>query len=212
MEDVLRSILPFFGMLVGLIVIHELGHFFTAKIFKVKVLEAGLGYPPRVWGFTWHGTIYSINLLPLGGFVRLLGEEDPSDPESLAAQPAWKRLIVLASGSGMNFLLPIALFAIAFMIPHKVGVGPALIDKVEAGSPAAAAGPQPRDRILALHGESVKKVQEGGRVIRRNQGETIDFKVQREVFGGGTEIVEKPVEGRWDPPGGGGPPGIKIGN
>ena len=212
MEDALRSILPFFGMLVGLIVIHELGHFFTAKIFKVKVLEAGLGYPPRVWGFTWHGTIYSINLLPLGGFVRLLGEEDPSDPESLAAQPAWKRLIVLASGSGMNFLLPIALFAIAFMIPHQVGVGPALIDKVEAGSPAAAAGLQPGDRILALNGESVKNVQEVGRLIRLNQGETIDFKVQREVFGGGSEVVEKPVEARWDPPSDQGPTGIKIGN
>src|SRR5438552_2426339 len=92
---VLYSVLPFLGMLVALIVAHELGHYFTAKLFRVKVLEAGLGYPPRIWRFEWRGTIYSINWLPLGGFVRLLGEEDPSDPESLAAQPAWKRLIVL---------------------------------------------------------------------------------------------------------------------
>src|SRR3970040_1031760 len=123
MHTVLYSILPFVGMLVALIVVHELGHYITAKIFGVKVLEAGIGYPPRAWGFTWRGTIYSINWLPLGGFVRLLGEKDPSAPQSLAAQPAWKRLIVLVSGSGMNFILPIILFAIAFMLPRQVAVG-----------------------------------------------------------------------------------------
>src|SRR2546422_768695 len=122
---VLYSVLPFLGMLVALIVAHELGHYFTAKLFRVKVLEAGLGYPPRIWGFEWRGTIYSINWLPLGGFVRLLGEEDPSDPESLAAQPAWKRLIVLFAGSGMNLVLPVLLFAVAFMIPRDVPLGPA---------------------------------------------------------------------------------------
>src|SRR5881296_1931365 len=147
---VLYSVLPFLGMLVALIVAHELGHYLTAKLFRVKVLEAGLGYPPRIWGFEWRGTIYSVNWLPLGGFVRLLGEEDPSDPQSLAAQPAWKRLIVLAAGSGMNFILPIMLFAIAFMLPRQVAVGPAVIDVVEQGSPAAAAGLKSGDRIVSL--------------------------------------------------------------
>src|SRR3989337_2448059 len=111
MHTVLYSILPFVGMLVALIVVHELGHYITAKIFGIKVLEAGLGYPPGAWGFTWRDTIYSINWLPLGGFVRLLGEEDPRHPQSLAAKPRWVRLLVLASGSGMHFLLPIVLFA-----------------------------------------------------------------------------------------------------
>ncbi len=73
MDILFQTILPFVGILIALIVIHELGHYFTAKLTGVKVLEAGLGYPPRVWGFTWRDTIYSINLLPLGGFVRLLG-------------------------------------------------------------------------------------------------------------------------------------------
>ena len=76
------------GILVVLVVIHELGHFVTAKLFGVKVLEFGIGYPPRVFGIKRGETEYTINLLPLGGFVRLLGEEDPSDPRSLAAQPA----------------------------------------------------------------------------------------------------------------------------
>src|SRR5207249_2379477 len=152
----LNSILPFVGMLVGLIVIHELGHYITAKLFRVKVLEAGLGYPPRAWGFTWRGTLYSINWLPLGGFVRLLGEEDPSDPQSLAAQPAWKRLIVLASGSGMNFVLPIVLFAVAFMLPRQVPVGPAVISAVAPDSPAAHAGLHQGDRIISINGEKMK--------------------------------------------------------
>jgi len=208
----LYSVLPFLGMLVFLIVVHELGHYVTAKLFKVKVLEAGLGYPPRAWGFTWKDTIYSINWLPLGGFVRLLGEEDPSDPQSLAAQAAWKRLIILASGAGMNFVLPVMLFAVAFMLPRDVAVGPAIIDVVEGGSPAAEAGIQSGDTLLALNGDKVKNTQEVGRIIRLNMGNTIDFTVERSAFGGGTEVLEIPVKARWAPPSGQGPTGIRIAN
>ena len=208
----LNAIIPFIIILVILIVVHELGHYITAKLFRVKVLEAGLGYPPRIWGFTWRDTIYSVNWIPLGGFVRLLGEEDPSDPQSLAAKPRWQRLIVLASGSGMNFLLPILLFALAFMIPRQVAVGPAFIDKVEPGAPAAEAGLQNGDTILALNGESIKNVQEVGRLIRLNLGETITFTVKRQVFGGGSEVVTTPVHARWAPPSDQGPTGIRIAN
>ncbi len=198
MHTILYSVLPFVGMLVGLIVLHELGHFITAKIFKIKVLEAGLGYPPRAWGFTWRGTLYSFNWIPLGGFVRLLGEEDPEDPQSLAAQKAWKRIIVLAAGSGMNIITPIVLFAVAFMLPRDVPVGPAVIDKVEVGSPAAAAGLQAEDRIIALNGSEVKNVPDVGRIVRLNMGGTIDFKIQRAAQGGGFETIEKSVKARWD--------------
>src|SRR3990172_12958475 len=106
MDLILQTILPFAGILIVLIVVHELGHYITAKLTGVKVLEAGLGYPPRIWGFNWRGTLYSINWLPLGGFVRLLGEEDPSDPPSLAAPPPRIPPLVLASRSRLNFLLP----------------------------------------------------------------------------------------------------------
>jgi regulator of sigma E protease len=210
--NVLYAIVPFLAMLVPLIVVHELGHYFTAKAFGIKVLEAGLGYPPRAWGFTWRGTVYSVNWLPLGGFVRLLGEEDPSDPQSLAAQPAWKRLIVLIAGSGMNIIAPIVLFAIFFMIPHQTPVGPAIIEVVEPNSPAAQAGIRPGDVIRELEGREVKNTSDAGRIIRLNMGETIEFTVVREAIGGGEQVLDLPVKARWDPPSGQGPTGIRIAN
>jgi regulator of sigma E protease len=220
MDTLLYSVLPFVGILVGLIVIHELGHYITAKMFGIKVLEAGLGYPPRVFGFMWKGTLYSFNWLPLGGFVRLLGEEDPTDPQSLAAQAAWKRMVVLAAGSFMNLMLPILLFAIAYMMPREVAVGPAVIDVVETGSPAAEAGLQSGDQIISLDGDEVKNSQDVGRAIRVGMSppwwpggdDTISFVVNRPIPGGGFERVEADVQARWAPPEGQGPTGIQISN
>ncbi len=196
----LYSVLPFLGMLIFLIVAHELGHYITAKLFKVKVLEAGLGYPPRAWGFTWKGTLYSINWLPLGGFVRLLGEEDPSDRESLAAQAAWKRLIILASGAGMNFVLPILLFAAAFSLPRDVPTGPAVITGVVPGSPAAEAGLKSGDVIRELNGRSVKNTIDAGRVIRLNQGDNVEFNIKRNDPELGPQLLTLNVYARWAPP------------
>ena len=206
MDLVLHTILPFAGILVVLIVVHEFGHYITAKLTSVKVLEAGLGYPPRIWGFTWRGTLYSINWLPLGGFVRLLGEEDPSDPNSLAAKPRWVRLLVLVSGSGMNFILPIILFAIAFMIPRDVNVGLTQITHVVPQAPAQEAGLQSGDVIFEINGEEVRNVREVSLAIRLNLGETIDFTIKHPD--GAVETI--PVHARWAPPQDQGPTGIQI--
>ena len=212
MDILLTYILPFVGMLMVLIVIHEAGHYVTAKMFGVKVLEAGIGFPPRAWGFKWHGTIYSINWLPLGGFVRLLGEEDPEDPESLATQAAWKRLIILASGGVLNLMLPILLFAVVFMLPRDVPVGPVVIDVVEQNSPAQEAGLLAGDEIITIDGKEIENTNDASRAIRLNLGDTLDFEVQRDFFGGGSGIVVVPVEARWSPPEGQGPTGIRIHN
>ncbi|MFQ6019206.1 MAG: site-2 protease family protein [Dehalococcoidia bacterium] len=196
---ILTFILPFVAILIVLIVIHELGHFITAKLTGVKVLEFGLGYPPRIWGFTFRNTIYSINWLPLGGFVRLVGEEDPSDPQSLAAKPRPVRLLVLASGSLMNFILPIFLFALAFMIPRDVNVGLVQIGSVVTDSPAQEAGLQSGDIVLAVNGEEVRNPQELSLQIRLNLGETVRYRIKRPDPQGGAsnEILEVPVQARW---------------
>jgi regulator of sigma E protease len=190
-----QAILIFVGILIGLIVVHEVGHFVVAKLTRVRVMEAGLGYPPRIWGKEFRGTIYSINLIPLGGFVRMLGEEDPSDPASLAAKPAWVRLLVLGAGSAMNFALPFVLFTISFMIARDVPVGLTQIAEVMDGSPAAEAGLQEGDVIFDINGHEVRNVQEVGTQIRLNLGETLTMRVRS-----GTEFKEVPVYARWSPP------------
>ena len=228
MDTIFQAVLPFFGIIVVLIVVHELGHFITAKLADVKVLEFGIGFPPRLFGIKRGDTEYTINALPLGGFVRLLGEEDPGDPRSLAAKPRWVRLVVLSSGAFMNVLLAILLFGLAIMIPQDVDTSRARISEVVPGSPAEEAGLQPGDVFFTVNGKDVQSVGELSYRIRLNLGETIDVTVLRPTgateFGqagpGGGEFVDISVFARWstdpfiDEDGnerGQGPTGITIG-
>src|SRR3990167_5413317 len=101
------TILIFIVVLGVLVFVHEFGHFITAKKAGMKVEEFGFGFPPRLWAVKRGETMYSINWIPLGGFVKIKGEsgEQARDPDSFAAKPAWKRFIVLVAGVTMNFLL-----------------------------------------------------------------------------------------------------------
>ena len=201
MDVLLTSVLPFLGILVVLVVIHELGHFVTAKLSGVQVLEFGIGYPPRLWGIKRGKTDYTINILPLGGFVRLLGEEDPSGPRSLAAKPAWTRLIVMGAGSFMNFVLAIVLFTIALMIPREVAVGQAVISQVVPGSPAAQAGLKPGDVIESIGGRKVENTADASYNIRLRLGEETKFVVLRpDATTGQTSRETVEVKPRWAPP------------
>ncbi len=196
-----ESVLPFLLILIVLVVVHELGHFVTAKLSGVKVLEFGLGYPPRLFGVTYRGTEYTLNALPLGGFVRLLGEEDPSDRQSLAAQPAWKRLIVMGAGSFMNFTLAVALFTMALIVPREQPVGRAQIAQVVPGSPAALAGLKAGDVFYAIDGRDVKSVPEASYNIRLHLGESIPIVVKRTDPVSGEESFHTVlVRPRWSPP------------
>lgn len=212
--------MPFFGILMGLIVIHEAAHYFTAKMFGVKVLEAGIGLPPKLWGFRWRDTDYTINLIPLGAFVRMLGEEDPNaedpnevtdpdadwrqkgemNPESLAAKPKWQRAIIIGSGAFINFVAAVVLFAMAGMIPHDVSIGGAAIASVAPGSPAEQSGLLAGDQILSVNGRTVENTGDAGYLIRLNQGNHIDFEIKRDdPREGSQELMIENVYARWDP-------------
>jgi regulator of sigma E protease len=196
-----QSVLPFLAIIVVLVVIHELGHFVTAKLCGVKVLEFGIGYPPRLFGVRYHDTDYTVNALPLGGFVRLLGEEDPSDPQSLAAQAAWKRLIVMFAGSFMNFVLAVVLFSLALIIPREQAVGRAQITQVVPDSPAAQAGLRSGDIIYSIAGRDIKKVQEASYNIRLHLGETVPIEVKRtDPVTREDTFLTTDVKPRWSPP------------
>jgi len=148
------QLIQFIGGIAILIVVHELGHFFAARLFKVEVEEFGLGFPPRlVTLFTSKGTKFTLNWIPLGGFVRPKGENDPSVPGGLAAANPWVRLAVLFAGPMMNILLGVILSVIIIYNlgePDKVKIA-----QISPDSPAALAGLQTGDIILAVNGEKV---------------------------------------------------------
>lgn len=197
--------LLFLFILIALVLAHEAGHFLTAKAFGIRVHEFGVGFPPKIAGKRIGETEYTVNWLPIGGFVRLEGEENPTGPRSLAARPAWQRLIVLGSGAWINLALPIVLFAAALSIPHQEAEGRAVITEVIPDTPAAEAGLLAGDVILAIEGRETKNLTEASRYVRIYQGQTIDITVRREG-----EPVVVPVYARWAFPSDQGPTGITI--
>jgi regulator of sigma E protease len=218
---IIRSVVPFISLLLVLVVIHEFGHFLAAKAFGIKVLEFGVGFPPKAKTlFTKGETEYTLNWLPIGGFVRLLGEEDPTDPRSLAAAPRWQRLTVMGAGVMMNLVLAILLLSIGFMVPRERSLAQAQIVEVSPGSPAAEAqisgemrdgspvvqGIQPGDLVIEVEGREVQNTSEMVYANRLNLGETQEWKIIR---AGSTLTAE--VYARWHPPAGQGPTGVRIG-
>ena len=144
-----------------MVVVHEFGHFITAKWAGIRVDEFAIGFPPRIGGVRRGETLYSINLLPIGGFVRMPGEDGQTtdehgnyDPRTFAAKSAGKRAIVLLGGVTMNLILAIVLFSAAeaagqVQYPNTIG-------QIEANSPAQQAGLVQGDRILSIDGHTTR--------------------------------------------------------
>ena len=184
------ALLTFLITLSVLVLVHELGHFFTAKKLKIKVEEFGFGYPPRFFSFKKKGTVYSLNLLPFGGFVRMRGEDLPQGEGSFAGQKKLVRTAVLIAGVLMNFLLGVVLFSIIYTklgIPQKVDY--LLITQVAADSPAEAAGLKVNDKIVGFSG-----TQNFIDFINAHRGREINLTIQTAYTGKSVRVVPRTVE------------------
>jgi regulator of sigma E protease len=179
----LVTVVLFFAILGALVVIHELGHFVVAKLFRIRVLEFGVGFPPRAKILRDRGeTVYTLNWLPIGGFVKLEGEDGDSaaDPRSFSAQGLPRQLIVLVAGVAMNVVLAAAIFTgIALAGDPAVGV---YVPYVDPGSPAEMSGVRVGDVIERVDGQAYGAFGPGSvlEALHASAGRTVDLKIRRD--------------------------------
>ncbi|MFH1522427.1 MAG: RIP metalloprotease RseP [Patescibacteria group bacterium] len=214
----LLTIIIFILVLSLLVFVHELGHFWVARKFGVKAEEFGFGFPPRIWGIykskegAWKtvkgkskvedakSTIYSVNLIPLGGFVKL-GEDDASsnDPKHFINRPIWQRFFILSAGVSMNVILAAVLISIGLMIGLPQVLDESLISKAQVkdrkiqvvqvipDSPAEKAGLKMADFIISINEKSFISDQELQDYVSGLAGQELTYKVKR----GQEEIILK---------------------
>jgi|GEM_PF-132431 len=164
-------IISFIVTLFVLVTAHELGHFFASKRIGVAVEEFGIGFPPRLLAIKRGETIYSLNLIPLGAFVKTAGENDPTVPNSLASKGPWARMGVYAAGPLMNILLAFLILSLFFMLPKSVISGEgAMVHSVAQGSPSKQAGMQAGDIILKIDDLEINEWQDVQKGINSDGG------------------------------------------
>jgi regulator of sigma E protease len=174
----------FLLVLTGIILVHEFGHFIVARSFGIRVLKFSIGIGPRVWGVVRGATDYCISALPLGGFVKMLGEQPDEEvpPEertwSFSHKPAWQRSFVVAAGPVFNFIFAWLIFFVIFLGYGKPVILTNIGD-VQSGSPAEKAGVMPGDRIVAIDGQEVHKWEEVSKAIEANKGDAVLLTLQR---------------------------------
>lgn len=213
------TILVFIVMLSVLVLIHELGHFLVAKKFGIKVEEFGLGFPPRVWGKRIGETLYSFNALPIGGFVKLYGEDETGAGRvtsnkkvtkdlhrAFFARPIYQRILVVIAGVTMNFILAVIIITFLFTTEGIPTPGATVtLTEIAKNSPAEKAGLKKGDIVYKIENIEIKDTQSLITQTRKKLGEEINITVKR---GSATEVVK--VTPRKNYPEGEGPMGIAI--
>ncbi len=212
------TIIIFIGLLLVLVLAHEWGHFIAARRAGCRVEEFGFGFPPRIFSFTRGNTRYSLNLLPIGGFVKIEGEDMNNSnpgPESFASKSANWRIIILAAGVAMNVVLAVVVLSIqgvigvptlatdenaATLTDHKT-----YILEIADGSPAAQAGLQTLDRIVSLNGTSDPSISAVQEIVRSAGEATVTLEIER----GGQHLTVQ-VNPRLNPPAGQGALGVSL--
>lgn len=201
-RDVLHYLVPFLFVLSLVVFFHELGHFLVARWCGVRILAFSIGFGPELVGFhDRHGTRWKIAAIPLGGYVKFFGDENvASTPDrarladmdagdraqSFIFQPLPKRAAIVVAGPLANFVLAIVIFA-GILVFYGVQTMSARVDEVQPGSPAAAAGFQPGDLVLAIDGQKIRDFADMQRIVADSAGKTLQITVERK----GADIVLK---------------------
>ena len=189
------------------VTLHELGHFVTAKIFGVHVEEFGLGMFVRIFAKKIGDTVYSLNAIPMGGFVKLTGEDGSEvlNPKSFAAKPKWQKVIILSAGVFMNVVLAIALFTVAYLYGMPEWGGELSISQIQSGTPAEEVGLKTDDIVSQINGEKVDSLEKFRTIVQDNLGQKVDLMVNR-----GGEIKNFQILARENPPEGQGSFGVGL--
>ena len=186
MPNALVNLISVVVVLGVIIFVHEAGHLVAAKLFGMRVLTFSLGFGKRLFGITRGETEYRVSAIPLGGYVKLGGEEASEatgDPREFQSRPRWQRVIVYLAGPTMNILLAIALIAVVFMvgidIPDLQDIPP-VVGLVEAGSSGERAGVAPGDRVVSVNGRAVGRWQDVGFEMMTSPGRDVSLTLERD--------------------------------
>lgn len=210
-------VIVFIIILALLVLVHEFGHFYAAKKQGVLVEEFGFGFPPRIFGIKRGETLYSINLIPLGGFVKVYGEEYHEDKKlnlalknrAFVYKKPWQKALIIVSGIIGNFLLGWVLISFLFTQGVPVPIDRAVVEKVQPSSPAQKAGVKEKDVVTKIlkNGEKYEIVKSSDLIdySKRFAGQTITFEILRN-----DKTIRVSIEPRKNPPQGQGPLGILI--
>jgi len=198
-----------------IVAVHEFGHYAAARLLGMRVLEFAFGFPPRLVSKTIDGIVYSLNAIPFGGFVRILGQDDFSihqegegDPGAFTSKPWWAQAIVLVAGVTMNIVLALVVLTIAFANGTTAPNGDVRVDRVAAGSPAEKAGIVADDIVASIDGRQITRSQDLVTYVR--QKARTETEVALEITRNGRPIPTVHAIPRADPPEGEGPLGITL--
>ena len=208
MNTTLLGGITFVLVFAGIILLHELGHFVVARLLHIEVEEFGIGFPPRIVKlFSWKGTDFTLNWIPLGGFNKIKGEDDPNVPGGMAAANPWKRLPVLMAGAAMNLLTAVLVYTIFFSqvgIPDRHTV---VIGQVSPASPAEQVGLKIGDQVVTAAGQPVDSTEGLIKIAYASLDKPIQLVIHRS-----DQVLDFTITPRSNPPTGQGPMGISIGN
>ncbi len=201
MKTIVESVLAFAFVLGILIFIHEFGHFIIARLLRIRVKVFSFGFGYRLYGKTIGDTDYRVSLIPLGGYVKLAGEDpdeyDPSDKDHFLSRPKYQRFLVIVMGATFNVILALLLTTFVYMYGIEAPAlsdGPPVVDLVEDGSPAANIDIEPGDKIIAIDGKAVRSLSDFTQSTFLRPNSTARVRIERDgmVLEKSLEIIENP--------------------